>query len=148
MSDALDQIKVELFRSNYTCIIQKGDQVYTSEKRGVRPLLDWLDVGMDFSGYAAADRVVGNGAAFLYVLLNVKELYAHVLSRPAAETLERYHIRVAYGTLVDSIRNREGNGICPIEAAVTGETVAAEALQKIRARLAELAAKNNAPHAD
>ena len=142
MSDALDQIKVELFRSNNTCIVRKGEQTYTSDKRGVRPLLDWLDIGMDFSGYVAADRVVGNGAAFLYVLLNVKELYAHVLSRPAAETLERYHIRVAYGTLVDNIRNREGNGICPIEEAVTGETVAADALRRIRARLAELAPKD------
>jgi hypothetical protein len=49
---------------------------------------------------------------------------------------------VAYGTLVDNIRNREGNGICPIEEAVTGETVAADALRRIRTRLAELAPKD------
>ena len=43
MSDALDEIKVELFRSNNTCIVRKGEQTYTSDKRGVRPLLDWLE---------------------------------------------------------------------------------------------------------
>ena len=138
MSDALDQMKVELFRSDYSCILQKDDQSYSSALRGVEPLLGWLDVGMDFSGYVAADRMVGNGSAFLYALLNVKEVYAHVLSRPAAQTLERYHIRVAYGTLVDALPNRDGTGLCPMEQAVEGETIATEALKKLRARRNEL----------
>ena len=139
MSDLLESLKNDLQASDFTCIIQKNDQIYTSHERGVKPLLSWLDVGMDFSGYSAADRVVGNGAAFLYALLNIKEVYASVLSKSAAETLERYHIRVAYDVLVDTIQNRTGTGRCPIEDAVDGETVATEALKKIRNRLAELA---------
>ena len=138
MNDTLIPVKTQLLESDCTCLIQKEDRIYVSHERGVKPLLGWLDAGMDFSGYSAADRVVGNGAAFLYVLLNVKEIYAHVLSRSAAETLQRYRIRVAYGTLVDHIQNRTGNGRCPIEEAVEGETVAAEALVKIRKRLKEL----------
>ena len=142
MSEALELAKVKLTDSGATCVILKGDHIYTSAQRGVAPLLNWLDTGMDFTGYCAADKVVGNGAAFLYALLNVQELYAHILSRPAAETLQRYGISYTYGTLVDHIRNRSGTGLCPIEESVAGETIATDALKKIRAKLAQLQANH------
>ncbi len=138
MSDTLTFAKAHLLENAYTCVLKSEDCLLTSAERGVKPLLDWLDAGMDLGAFSAADRVVGNGAAFLYVLLGVKELYAHVLSRAAAETLERYQIRVSYGTLVDAIQNRTKTGNCPIEVAVNGETDPSAALIKIRARLAEL----------
>ena len=138
MSDTLALAKTHLLESTYTCVLKSEERLLTSTERGVKPLLDWLDAGMELGDFSAADRVVGNGAAFLYVLLGVKELYAHVLSRSAAETLERYRIRVSYGTLVDGIQNRQKTGSCPIEEAVKGETDPTAALLKIRARLAEL----------
>lgn len=138
MSEALELAKKEMISSGATCVLLKGDHIYSSVQRGVAPLLNWLDTGMDFTGYCAADKVVGNGAAFLYALLNVKEIYAHILSHPAAETLRRYGIDYSYGTLVDHICNRAGTGLCPIEEAVCNETVATNALKKIRTRLTEL----------
>ena len=138
MDNTLKLAIAELTSTDATCVIRREDRVYKSTQRGVTPLLNWLDTEMDFTGYCAADKVVGNGAAFLYALLNVQEVYAHVLSRPAADTLHRYGISYSCGTLVDHIRNRAGTGICPIEEAVADETVAAEALKKIRAKLALL----------
>ena len=138
MNTPMEELKNLLLQSQYTCVVQTKGSLLTSNERGVKPLLDWLDGGLDLTEGYAADRVVGNGAAFLYVLLNVKEIYAHVLSRPAAHTLERHGIRFTYGTLTDAIQNRAKTGNCPIEDAVSGETDPNVALQKIRARLKTL----------
>lgn len=122
----------------YTCVLCKEDTIYTSTERGVKPLLYWLDNGIDLKGFSAADKVVGNAAAFLYVLLGVKEVYAPVMSEAAVSTLSRNGIRYQCGESVKSIINRAGTGNCPMEEAVCGITVPTEALGAIRRRLAEL----------
>lgn len=117
---------------NYTCVVCLGETVYTTTHRGVAPLLNWLDSGTDLSGFSAADRVVGRGAAFLYCLLKVKAVYARVMSRPAAEVLKAYGIEAYADTFVDGIINRTGTGPCPFEAAVMHIQEAGEALAAIR----------------
>lgn len=124
-----------------TCALCKGDEIHRSRERGVKPLLDLLDNGMRFSGFCAADKVVGAGAAYLYVLLNVTELYAEVISESAKAVLERYGIALHCGTLVPHIVNRAGNGPCPIELAVAEATDPADALARIRQRLRSLQGK-------
>lgn len=121
-----------------TCVLCKDDMVFRSDKRGVRPLLDLLESGIDFCGFSAADKVVGNGAAHLYVLLGVSEVYAEVISMPAVKTLCKHRINIRVGTLVEAISNRQGDGICPMEEAVRGIDDPKEALKAIRMKLAEL----------
>ena len=123
---------------DYTCVLCQGDTVHTATERGVKPLLTWLDSGLDAAGFSAADRVVGRATAFLYVLLGVKEVYARVMSRPAAEVLERHGIGVQAGQLVDGIINRKGTGPCPFEAAVLTIDTPTEALTAIRKKLAQM----------
>ena len=123
---------------NLTCAVCGGEDAYKSTARGVAPLLNWLDNGMRFSGFCAADKVVGAGAAYLYVLLGVAEVYAEILSESAQKVLQRYEISAHFGTLVPRIRNRAGDGFCPIEDAVSNATDAQDALERIRARLTEL----------
>ncbi len=108
---------------------------------GLPPLLDWLDAGLNLHDYAAADKVVGNAAAFLYVLLHIGALHAEVLSHAALRTLQQHHIPVTYTTLTETIRNREQTGSCPMEAAVAGITDPQEAYTAIRKRLAEITKK-------
>lgn len=117
---------------NYTCVVCRDDLTYTTTDRGVAPLLSWLDRGTDLKGFSAADRVVGRGAAFLYCLLGVQEVYAKVMSKPAAEVLRTYGIHAQAGTFVEGIINRKGDGPCPFEAAVMEITDAQEALTAIR----------------
>ena len=119
---------------NYTCVVCKEDTIYTTTHRGVAPLLNWLDEGTDLTGFSAADRVVGRGAAFLYCLLGVKEVHARVMSYPAMEVLRAYGIRAEADTFVDNIINRAGTGPCPFEAAVMHIQKADEALVAIRAK--------------
>ena len=119
---------------NYTCVVCKEDTIYTTTHRGVAPLLNWLDEGTDLTGFSAADRVVGRGAAFLYCLLGIKEVRARVMSYPAMEVLRAYGIRAEADTFVDNIINRAGTGPCPFEAAVMHIQKADEALVAIRAK--------------
>lgn len=129
---------LELLRAEgLTCAVCRGDAVYQSTARGVRPLLDWLDEGAPLSGASAADKVVGAGAAYLYALLGVAEVYAEVVSAAAEKVLKRYGISLHFGTIVPRIRNRTGDGYCPIESAVENATDPQDALTRIRERLRE-----------
>ena len=107
-----------LLEGGYTCVLFGGGKVYTSNDRGVKPLVRFLESGDIPAGFSAADKVVGRATAWLYVLLRVREVYSQIISRHAVEVLECHGIRVVYDKLVPSIINRKGDGICPFEAAV------------------------------
>ena len=104
----------------------------------MKPLLNWLENGQDLKGWSAADRVVGRATAFLYCLLDVKEVYARVMSHPAAEVLKAGGITAEAGQLVDGIINRRGTGPCPFEAAVLDIQDPSEALNAIRRKMEQL----------
>ena len=82
MSD-IETAKEMLARSAFTCVLCKGDVVYTSTKHGVAPLLEWIDSGKDLQGFSAADKVVGKAAALLFILTRVTEIYAPIMSETA-----------------------------------------------------------------
>lgn len=139
----LEKAKTMLNMYEYTLVMCSGTDTITSKKRGVKPLLDLLDDGYILSEYSAADKVVGNVAAFLYVLLGIKEIYTNIISKSALATLNSHNIKVSYTTLADAIKNRDNTGFCPIETAVDGITDPNEALAAIRAALQSIIQKNS-----
>lgn len=139
MKDDLIRAKESLENGNYTCVLCKADSIYTSTERGVKPLLQWLDSKTDMEGYSAADKVVGNAAAFLYVLLKVETVYAPVMSEAAIHTFEKHGIQAVYDLPVEAIRNRKNTGFCPMETAVKGISSPQAALVAIKEKLRELA---------
>ncbi len=130
-----------LTKNGYTCVLLAGDEVHHSTLRGIKPLIDFLESGEEFSAFSAADKTVGAGAAHLYVLLGVQELWANIISEEGKRVLDRNGIAVFYETLVPHIINRAGDGVCPIEGAVMGIESSCEALDEIRKTLKKLAAK-------
>lgn len=100
--------------------------------------MNWLDAGVDMHGFSAADKVVGRATAFLYALLGVSEVYANVMSRPAAQVLQAHGIAAHWGKLVDGIINRKGTGPCPFEETVMDITDASEALTAIRRKMEQM----------
>ena len=114
----LGNAKKKLISENYTCVLCCGETFYTSTQRGVKPLAQWLAGGTDFSQFSAADKVIGRATAFLYLLLGIRSVYAHVISRPALAVFQAHGIHFEYGQLVDNIINRRGDGLCPFEEAV------------------------------
>ena len=134
----LEKARSLLEKENYTCVICRGDDVITDRRRGIRPLMELLESGKDLHGYSAADKVVGKAAAFLYCLLGVKALHAGVLSVPARDVLVSAGISVEWGSLVPAIRNRAGDGFCPMETTVWDLTDPALAPDAIRNALKKL----------
>lgn len=124
-----------------TNVLVNKDSVYVSRQRGVAPLLECLEGGKDFSGYCAADKVIGKAAAYLYVLLDVKEVYAVTASIHAAEVFKRYGISFICENTVSAIKNRDGNGLCPMESAVMDIDTPEAALKAIKEKLSELKSK-------
>lgn len=138
----LENVKRLLLDNGYTCVLAKDFQTVYSTKRGVKPLLELLESGRDYSGFLAADKVVGKAAAFLYVLLDIKELYAGIISKPALAVLREHKIETSYDTLVEGIRNRTDTGYCPMETAVLNITDPQAACEEIRKKLEEFANKS------
>lgn len=127
-----------MIEGNYTCVLTDGAHFYTSRERGVKPLVQLLSSGDIPSGLVAADRVVGKGAAFLYVLLGVRAVYASVISSSAASVLREHGIIVSHDTLVEAIKNRTGDGVCPFEAAVMNVDNAENAYTVILKKMKEM----------
>jgi len=134
-SKDLQRAKELLESGNFTCVFVCGEKVLTSQTRGVKPLLDLYESGQNCSGFSAADKVVGNGAAWLYTLLKVKRLYSRIISSQAKTTLEKFNIAFDYGELVPAIFNHDQTGFCPVETAVKDCTTQEEALAAIKAQL-------------
>lgn len=138
MTNLLAQAKATLEAGGFTSVIIKGEDIHTDTRRGVAPLLSLLESGASYLGASAADKVVGAGAAYLYVLLGVKELYAAVISKRASDIITSHGITLHSAITVPYIRNRSGDGMCPIECAVIDAVDAKDALAKIKDKLKQL----------
>lgn len=138
MNSDIVKAKQVLMDNDYTCVLCLNEKIYHSSLRGVKPLIDFLESGVDFSKFSAADKVVGAGAAHLYVLLGVREVFARVISDAAKKILIKNGISVSYEDLVPFIINRAGNGNCPIENAVKEITDSSQALVTIKETLDSL----------
>ena len=138
MNKDLAKAKKILLDTGATCVLCKGGSRVDSQLRGVTPLMELLDTGMDFSGYSAADKVVGKATAFLYCLLGVTAVYAPVVSEPALAVLEANGIDVEYEQCVPAIFNHRKDGLCPMETATKALTDPEEALDAIRRTLEKL----------
>lgn len=134
----LEKAKMLLVKTDSTCVLCSGEIILTDKRRGVRPLLDLLEGDANVAGFAAADKVVGKAAAYLYCLLNIKCLYAQVISQPALDVLTKTGIQIEYDQLVPAIQNRTKDGFCPMESAVLKINTPEEALRAIYDALEQL----------
>jgi len=124
----------------YTAVLCKSDLTYTSTERGVKPLVAWIDSGIDLAGFSAADKIIGKAASFLYVLLGVKAVYARVMSEAAINVFAENGIDCQFDISVKNIINRAGTGICPMEETVEKISSPFEALTAVKLKLAHLSA--------
>lgn len=143
MAIDLERAKKLLHIDEYTCVLCKGNMVYTSSKTGVAPLLEWIEAGIDFNDFSAADKIVGKAAALLFVSRGIKAIYSPVMSETAKEIFIRYGIEFEYSDLVPKIFNRKGRGQCPMEQAVSLIDDPSRALKALQHKLLVLSTKNN-----
>lgn len=135
----IEKAKSILEKESKTCVLCRGEKVYASEKTGIAPMVDFISEGVDLRGFSAADKIVGRAAALLFVLAEVSEVYAEVMSAGGAEVLGQHGIPRSWGELTNAIVNRAGTGPCPMEDAVKDLSDPGAALEAIRARQRQLA---------
>lgn len=137
MNNDLNQARRTLLQGGFTCVLCRGEAIRTSSARGIAPLLTFLNDGQ-WSGFSAADKVVGKATAFLYVLLGVRAVYAPVMSEAALRILTEHGIECVFETEVEAVFNRTRTGYCPMETAVREIEDPREALAAIRRTLETL----------
>ena len=117
MSD-IEKAKKIFCSGEYTCVLCKGDIVFTSTSNGISPMLDFIENKTELCGFSAADKIVGKAAAILFVYAGVSQVYADVMSKQAVDFLASHNVKYSFGKLADKIINRSGTGICPMEKTV------------------------------
>ena len=123
MDKQLNFLEQKLREENLTCVVQKEQACFASQERGIKPILLFLRQDPDcLRGASAADKVIGKAAALLFV-------YGGVISTPALEVFQQYGVVCEYGTLVDRIQNRKGDGLCPMETRAMTLTLPEEAYE-------------------
>lgn len=134
----IQKAKEILENGAFTCVLVNRDEVISFSERGVKPLLALLSQSKSLESFCAADKVVGKAAAFLYLILGVKTVYAGVISEHAYTLLRENGVDVSFGTIVPMIRNRTDTGFCPMESATLSCRSPKEALEKIKETLERL----------
>ena len=117
MTESLEQAKSLLISSASTIVVVSNGEVFTSQERGVKPLLHLLTEKKGFlKGASVADKVIGKAAALLMALGEIKEVHTLIISKPALQVFENHKIKYFYDKKVDRIVNRTGDGLCPMES--------------------------------
>jgi iron complex outermembrane receptor protein/vitamin B12 transporter len=103
-----------------SCVIAKGGEIVRSAAgKGIAPLLSFYEREPEIlKGADVFDRVVGKAAAMIIILGGAGKAYGKIMSAPAAAYLVRNGCAAEYERQIDFIRNRAGDGLCPLERAV------------------------------
>ena len=135
----LEQAKSLLLTSASTIAVVSNGEVFTSQERGVKPLLFLLKEKKEFLKDASvADKVIGKAAALLMVLGEIKEVHTLIISEPAIKVFENQKIKYFYDKKVERIVNRTGDCLCPMETLCIHIDDPQEALTKIIEKISKM----------
>lgn len=118
-------------------VLRRGKVVQEDARSGIAGALQFYE-NKALSGAVIVDKIVGKAAAAVFAAGGVKAVYALTLSRSAKALLAEQGIAAAYGELADVIKDRTGQGVCPIEQSVLNISQPAEAVEAVKQRLAQL----------
>ncbi len=111
-----DFFKEFLFSGNSLRVYEDDKLLFSSSKDQLLPLLEYIDKFVPHHQQVVIfDKVMGNAAALLCVLVNCREVYSALGSQLAIKTLERYGIEYQITELVPYIQKPGGQDMCPME---------------------------------
>lgn len=124
--------------SGHTICLCKDGKLLLSDKRGISPMMDFIAEGLDLEGYSVADVIVGKAVAMLFVKCKIKRVFAKTLSESGKEVLFSHGIECEYEVLTDTIKNRDGTDICPMEKTVKNTDDIEEGYNLLKEKLDKL----------
>ena len=125
-----------------SCVFIKDNEIIRSVKgRGVAPLISIYEKEPEIMQESfVVDKVIGKAAAMIITLGKAKKIYGQIMSRPAYDFLKKHDFKVEYETMIDNIKNRAGDDLCPLEKSViniedpqTGYDQLKKTLRKLKA---------------
>lgn len=96
-------------------VYSDGNLLFSSEKDGILPLVEYLETSDRSDSVVIMDKVTGNAAALLSILANSKEIYSPLGSEIAVGTLDRYSITYHFKETVPYIQRPNSEEMCPME---------------------------------
>ena len=130
-------------KASTNAAISKNDKILISDKKGISPMMDYIEQGLNLKGFSVADLVVGKAVALLFVKEGIVCVFAKVISKAGFYVLNKHNIFVEYETLTDNIINRKGTDICPMEKTVLEIDDPDFAYEKLKETLVFLKNGNN-----
>jgi len=125
-----------LLKDNISFALVGKRDIITDTRNGIMPLLSRSHDS--FSGYIAADKIVGEAAAWLYALTKPDVVVTFVITTKAKQILKEADIPCFYDKEVEMTLGRDGISRCLIEESVLGVDNPQQALEKIQAKIKSL----------
>ena len=128
-----DYARAYLNKNELACLVVKdGQHLYESIARGIFPLYEaHVMQKIDMEGSSLADKVIGKAAAMIAVDAGVASIHAVVISEHAIDYLDEHEINYTYEKRTVYIKNREQNGMCPVETRALASKDYAELIEKV-----------------
>jgi len=125
-------LKEKFSSSDHSCMIFVGkDLLFSSDKRGVSPLIDFIDSFDSPGNYLLADKVIGKAAALLCLKAGIKAIYTNLISTQAKKLLNEHGLPVRFENEVPAVQNRSLTGLCPMESLSKGVETPEEMYSKV-----------------
>lgn len=113
-----DLQKAKQLLNGHSIVLVKNGEAIIDDGKGISPMMKFIEEDLNLEGYSVADIIVGKAAAMLFVKAKVKTVFGKVMSKEALTYLTIHNIECNYEKLVETIINRMGNDICPMEKTV------------------------------
>lgn len=114
-------------------VLQDDRVVFSSTGSGIRAALQLHDEQPELlRGACIVDRIIGRAAAMVFADGGAAAIYGDVMSCGARDDLEAAGIDWQAGELVQTIINRQGTGMCPMEQTILEITNLQTGLQALR----------------
>lgn len=103
-------------------LVKNSRIIYKSRQGGLKPLIFSLKrYKKELRQATVFDKIVGRAAALLLVYGKVKEILTSTISQEGLRILQKNKVKVLYNNKVKNILNKDGNGLCPMEAMSWGK---------------------------
>lgn len=120
-------------------IIKNNDIIHTDKAPGIAPLIYLYENKPEILKDAfVVDKIIGKAAATVAVLGGAAKVYGVLISRSAIEYLNKHNIPAEYGECIEKIKNRAGDGICPLEESVMDVDDPAIAYERLKETIKRL----------